>query len=79
VSDLFSQDPFPRQEDVVGETQAALLGDGSPVRAEPEAPDDLAAAGVPVTAARYVPPDVCPSCGVPLPDPGHPVDASLRH
>lgn len=82
MSDLFdhpAERPYEATEDVAGPTAAALLGDAtpSPARAEPEQPDALEAAGVPVRG--YEPPDRCPSCGVALPDPSHPVDASLRH
>lgn len=59
---------------VDGATHAALLGDASPVRRdepqEAESVETLAAAG---TVER------CPSCGVQLPDPSHPVDAARRH
>lgn len=76
MSDLFNQEPYPAVETVQGDTMAALLGDGSPVRADPEDAEVLAAAGASV--GRYVLPDHCPSCGIALPDPSHPVDASLR-
>lgn len=74
MSDLFSQEPQP--EDVEG--AAALLGDAAPVREDAESVEALASAGVPLAGHCVRLPDRCPSCGVALPDPNHPVDASLR-